>query len=176
MDVSRENGYVKLSNKKSTVIWSWKEKIKPTEGVAAVMTPNFVDDSGNNVVSGEEEWEFGEIIISGYVGEKNNYYLVNCDNACWLFVADIADIDDAFRELSIDIDAFVIPVSVDVDEEALKKRLDSIDTGCVVFVPEDGTNDIVLKNASRVAELEQKSKISLTGKIADKKYFTILKK
>jgi len=129
-------------------------------------------------ISGEGEWEFSEIMIRGFKCEKSCYYLVTIDNVTSLFVTKIQDIDDAFREIPENIDLFVIPLDKDnYNEEILKKRMDSIDTGIIVFTGKlaiGGEVLVSIKNTMHVPDIERKGTLSLDTKIdKGKKYYVM---
>lgn len=126
-------------------------------------------------ISGEGEWEIGDVLVIGNKGEKGCFYLLNFDEIQVLFVDSALDIDDAFRKIPSDIDVFVIPVDSVVDLDSIKKRIDSIDTGAIVFLLREGTEvPTWINEVTRGKELSTVKKVDVNAKIKDKKSFYFL--
>lgn len=126
-------------------------------------------------ISGEGEWEIGDVLILGNKGEKSYFYLLNFDEVQVLFVNNVLDIDDAFRKISSDIDVFVIPIDVVVDLDSIKKRIDAIDTGAIIFLARGG-NEIPewISEITRGKDISTVKKVDINAKIKDKKSFYFL--
>jgi hypothetical protein len=71
----------------------------------------------------------------------------------------------------------VIPITKDFDGKKLKKRLDSIETGWIVFTGNDLKDDEVLsslKEELRIDKVKNKRVINAEGRISKGKRYLIL--
>ena len=115
-----------VMNKNGTTVLGLVADGKKFDGYSVVLFPKKEEGIVKNgevfYISGEGEWEIGDVLIIGNKGEKNCFYLLNFDEVLVLFVNDVIEIDDAFRKISSDIDVFVIPVDSVTDLDSFKRE------------------------------------------------------
>lgn len=178
MKLSRTSDGVVL-NKNGTTVLGLISDGKNFDDYSVVLFPNkeegIVKHGSGFYISGEGEWEIGDVLITGNKGEKDCFYLLNFDEVLVLFVNNVIEIDDAFRKISSDIDVFVIPIDTIADLDSFKKRIDAIDTGAIVFLLREG-NALPewINEVTRGKEISEVKKVEVNVKIKDKKSFYLI--
>lgn len=186
MIITNSKNGILLTNNKGTLLWCTNEECKLSgEEIDAYINPfskiNDLDQlkaTKPMLIQGEGEWDFKSILVEGYIGEKNNFYLIDTENVTSLFVSNLSDIDDAFKEIQADIDVFIIDmVSIEDQVSNIKKEMDSIDTGIIIFTGKAVSNIEVQQTIQKTLNLENieiKNKIKIEYPIVQKKEIIIL--